>query len=148
MSRPMTIAQFAEKIGVTKRTLMRWHEDGKLVPAFVLPSGERRYTEHQLDGLRGKLPEDVRETIVQMHKDFRAAFEAWQKSPRAMERQGYAAWRAVHDKAYDFRQARGPEVAALMDELGFLLEQNVREYHEDPATGNERKTRRKGGRNG
>lgn len=49
----MSSTNFAKKIGVTTRTLARWHESGKLVPAFVLPSGERRYTEEQVDSLRG-----------------------------------------------------------------------------------------------
>lgn len=147
MSRPMTIAQFAEKIGVTKRTLMRWHEDGKLIPAFVLPSGERRYTEDQLDVLRGKLPHGVREMVKKMQEELNSAYNAWQAMPRELETQGYANWRKVHDRLYDFRESHGPEVAKLMEELDICLEASVRFYDEDPNTGMARK-KRKGVRRG
>lgn len=48
----MTTAQFAKEVGVCVRTLIRWHAQGKLVPYLVLPGGDRRYTEAQLDQLK------------------------------------------------------------------------------------------------
>jgi transcriptional regulator with XRE-family HTH domain len=147
MMKPMTIAQFAEKIGVTKRTLMRWHEDGKLIPAYVLPSGERRYAEEQVDLLRGKLPHGVREMVEKMCIAYGQAYDAWQAMPRQLEPQGYANWREEHDRLYDFREAHGPEVAKLIEELGVNLQAEVRFYDEDPETGMERK-KRKGVRRG
>lgn len=49
----MTSTEFARVLRVSVRTLYRWHEDGRLVPAFVLPNGDRRYTSGQLDQFRG-----------------------------------------------------------------------------------------------
>lgn len=43
----------AERLGVSKRTLVRWEQLGKLVPAFRLESGARRYSEAQLDAFLG-----------------------------------------------------------------------------------------------
>jgi len=40
--------QFAQLIGVTAVTLRNWDRQGILKPAFKTPSGERRYTEEQL----------------------------------------------------------------------------------------------------
>ena len=50
----MTTKQFAERIGVSVRTLIRWHQRGILLPAVVLPTGARRYSEAQLEDLRCK----------------------------------------------------------------------------------------------
>lgn len=48
----MTTKQFAERIGVSVRTLIRWHQRGILVPAVVLPTGARRYSEDQVEAMR------------------------------------------------------------------------------------------------
>ena len=50
----MTTKQFAARIGVSVRTLIRWHQRGILVPAVVLPTGARRYSEDQVEAMRCK----------------------------------------------------------------------------------------------
>jgi hypothetical protein len=138
----LSSTEFAEIIGVTTRTLARWHAAGKLIPAYVLPSGERRYSQAQVDGLRGKLPHGVREMVEKMCIAYDQAYDAWQAMPRQLEPQGYANWRQEHDRLYDFRDAHGPEVAKLIEELGVNLQAEVRFYDEDPETGMERKKRK------
>lgn len=41
------ISEFAQRIGVHPQTLRKWARNGTLVPAQILPSGRRRYTEQQ-----------------------------------------------------------------------------------------------------
>lgn len=64
----LTSKQFADRIGVHIRTLIRWHEQGKLIPLWVLPGGERRYSEEQLDALRGVNQAEQRK-ITQARKE-------------------------------------------------------------------------------
>ncbi len=133
---------FAEIIGVTTRTLARWHADGKLIPAFVLPSGERRYSPAQVEELRGKVPEAVKETIRQMVAEMDALEEEWLRWPLSEERRNYARWKAAHDRLFDYRETRGPEVAAFIAELDAWLDPEVRKYNEDPVTGFPAKSKR------
>lgn len=44
-----TSKEFAEKIGVTTQTVVRWDKDGKLNPAGRTIGGHRRYTEEQIN---------------------------------------------------------------------------------------------------
>ncbi len=44
----MRIDAFAKRIGVSCQTLRRWDAQGLLKPAYVFPSGQRRYTEQQV----------------------------------------------------------------------------------------------------
>lgn len=42
------INDFAKKIGVSRRTLIRWDKSGKLI-AYRMPNGYRFYTEEQYE---------------------------------------------------------------------------------------------------
>lgn len=48
MSRLIPVREAAKTLGVSVKTLHRWHASGQLVPATRLPSGARRYTPDQL----------------------------------------------------------------------------------------------------
>jgi hypothetical protein len=126
----LSSTEFAEIIGVTTRTLARWHADGKLIPAYVLPSGERRYSQAQVDGLRGKLPASVKMAIDEMMAEMDVLYTEWQRGPLVDEQRNYAKWRVAHDRLYDFRAARGPEVAAYLEEIDAWLEDGVRHSKE------------------
>ena len=56
---------FAKEIGVTKRTLHRWDESGKL-KAYRTPSNFRYYTQEQLDEYLGRKPKESaeRKTVI------------------------------------------------------------------------------------
>jgi len=94
----MTSTEFAKAIGVTVRTLTRWHNDGRFVPAFVLPSGERRYSEEQLESLRGKVPDPLNPTVAEARAEERAAYRKWQAAPLSREQEGYKRWKAAHQR--------------------------------------------------
>ena len=54
----LTPREAADMMRVHVRTLERWHKEGKL-PALVLPSGQRRYYESDLQNLlEGKTGDD------------------------------------------------------------------------------------------
>jgi DNA-binding transcriptional MerR regulator len=48
----LTTAQVAKLIGISPRTLVRYAERGYVTPAFVLPSGHRRW---KIDELRRQI---------------------------------------------------------------------------------------------
>lgn len=144
----LSSTSFAEIIGVTTRTLARWHADGKLIPAFVLPSGERRYSASQVDDLRGKVPAGVKKAIDEMVAEMEQLYREWQSAPLADEPRNYARWRVLHDKLFDYREARGPEVSAYIADLDVFLQESVRNYVEDPVTGWPAKSQREEAGNG
>lgn len=41
-SRPLSPTEVADRLGISRRTVARWTERG-ILPAFVLPNGQRRY---------------------------------------------------------------------------------------------------------
>lgn len=45
----ITIGEAARILQVSTRTLLRWHDQGRLVPAVVLPSGHRRYRRRDIE---------------------------------------------------------------------------------------------------
>jgi DNA-binding transcriptional MerR regulator len=107
MDKLLTIAQFAEKIGVTKRTLMRWHADGKLIPEFVLPSGERRYRLEQLEEFRGFAIDPYKEALKHAHQRERAAKAAWKALPPEQHKQGYTVWLDAADRLLSLLDSHG-----------------------------------------
>ena len=68
----MTSTKFAARVGVSVRTLLRWHNEGVLVPAVVLPGGERRYSEEQAQELEGAR-QPCRKPSVRQIEQMRAA---------------------------------------------------------------------------
>lgn len=40
--RPLSPTEVAQRLGISRRTVARWTERG-ILPAFVLPNGQRRY---------------------------------------------------------------------------------------------------------
>jgi predicted site-specific integrase-resolvase len=64
-----TIRQFAERVGLSVKTLQRWDREGKLIPLRT-PSNRRQYTDEHLRqalGLRGiQTTIETRKTVVYM----------------------------------------------------------------------------------
>jgi len=50
------VGNFAKMVGVTPTTLRRWHKEGKLIPCKVTSTGNRYYSQQQLDEYFGKTP--------------------------------------------------------------------------------------------
>jgi DNA-binding transcriptional MerR regulator len=105
----LTSKQFADRLGIHIRTLIRWHEQGMLVPAFIFPSGERRYTEDQIDALRG---ENQVESLKIEHarKEERRLYSKWQTSPLSREEEGFERWHAANERLLDLLAEAGDEV--------------------------------------
>ncbi|MTI82997.1 MAG: IS607 family transposase [Firmicutes bacterium] len=47
------IGEFAKRINVTHQTLRNWHNEGKLIPAYISQGGHRYYSEDQLREVLG-----------------------------------------------------------------------------------------------
>jgi hypothetical protein len=112
----MTSTEFAKAIGVTVRTLVRWHHEGRFVPAIVLPTGERRYSEEQLESLRGKAPDALNPTVAQARSEERAAYRKWQASPLEKEQEGFKRWKAAHERLLHALMGQRQEAEDLADE--------------------------------
>lgn len=48
------IGEFAEKVGITRQTLINWSKTGKFKEHHKTPSGHRYYSEEQLKQLIGE----------------------------------------------------------------------------------------------
>lgn len=53
------VSEFAEKVGVTRQTLINWSKEGKFVEHHRTPSGHRFYSEEQLRQLTHMTPEEI-----------------------------------------------------------------------------------------
>jgi hypothetical protein len=80
--------------------------------------------------LRGKLPASVKMAIDEMMAEMDVLYTEWQRGPLVDEQRNYAKWRVAHDRLYDFRASRGPEVAAYLEEIDAWLEDGVRHSKE------------------
>lgn len=58
------IGKFAKEVGVTPTTLRRWHKDGKLIPCKVTSTGNRYYSQQQLDEYLGKSSSNNSKIII------------------------------------------------------------------------------------
>ena len=59
-----SIGKFAEKIGVTVRTVRQWHYDGTLIPAKLSIGGHRYYSEEQLNECLGIKPSSEGKIVI------------------------------------------------------------------------------------
>lgn len=118
----MSSTEFAAKIGVTTRTLARWHASGVLVPAFVLPSGERRYTEEQLDSLRGFPLGHFKKRLRELHKAERAARAAWRAMPPDSGREGHDAWVETVDLVMGLLESHGDAGWRVAEAMGIKFQ--------------------------
>ena len=48
-----TTSEVARQLGVDDSTVRRWVSSGKVIPAVTTPGGHKRFTEDQVDQLRG-----------------------------------------------------------------------------------------------
>ena len=60
-----TVAQFAQRLGVSVKTLQRWDREGRLKPSRT-PSNRRVYTDEQLTQALQRQSALARDTVVYM----------------------------------------------------------------------------------